>query len=83
MEKLSSTGSTAVGRLLIQQCSETLKKLSLKPGGNSPFIIFDDCDKYCIGHVGWSQNLKFGLDSECTVRIESTFEKAFTSLSRA
>jgi succinate-semialdehyde dehydrogenase/glutarate-semialdehyde dehydrogenase len=44
IRKLSFTGSTAVGKLLMRQCSDSLKKLSLELGGNSPFIIFDDCD---------------------------------------
>jgi succinate-semialdehyde dehydrogenase/glutarate-semialdehyde dehydrogenase len=44
LRKLSFTGSTAIGKLLMQQCSGTLKKLSMELGGNSPFIIFDDCD---------------------------------------
>ncbi|KAJ5153064.1 uncharacterized protein N7482_009542 [Penicillium canariense] len=44
IRKLSFTGSTAVGKLLMRQCSSSLKKLSLELGGNSPFIIFDDCD---------------------------------------
>ncbi|KAK5137852.1 hypothetical protein LTR08_006620 [Meristemomyces frigidus] len=42
VHKLSFTGSTRVGRLLMQQCSSTLKKLSLELGGNSPFIVFND-----------------------------------------
>jgi succinate-semialdehyde dehydrogenase/glutarate-semialdehyde dehydrogenase len=44
IRKLSFTGSTAVGKLLMQQSASTLKKMSLELGGNSPFIIFDDCD---------------------------------------
>lgn len=44
VRKLSFTGSTAVGKLLMQQCSSTLKKLSLELGGNAPFIIFDDAN---------------------------------------
>lgn len=42
VRKLSFTGSTRVGQLLAAQCSNTLKKLSLELGGNSPFIVFDD-----------------------------------------
>lgn len=41
---LSFTGSTEVGRILMQQCSGTLKKLSLELGGNAPFIVFEDAD---------------------------------------
>lgn len=44
VRKLSFTGSTAVGRLLMGQCAPTLKKLSLELGGNAPFIVFDDAD---------------------------------------
>lgn len=44
VRKLSFTGSTAVGRLLMQQCAPTLKKLSLELGGNAPFIVFADAD---------------------------------------
>ncbi|KIX07861.1 uncharacterized protein Z518_02515 [Rhinocladiella mackenziei CBS 650.93] len=42
VRKLSFTGSTRVGKLLASQCSNSLKKLSLELGGNSPFIVFDD-----------------------------------------
>ncbi|MES3021241.1 MAG: NADP-dependent succinate-semialdehyde dehydrogenase [Pseudomonadota bacterium] len=44
VRKLSFTGSTQVGRLLMQQCAPTIKKLSLELGGNAPFIVFDDAD---------------------------------------
>lgn len=44
VRKLSFTGSTAVGRLLMSQCAPTIKKLSLELGGNAPFIVFDDAD---------------------------------------
>lgn len=44
VRKLSFTGSTEVGRLLMQQCAPTLKKLTLELGGNAPFIVFDDAD---------------------------------------
>lgn len=44
VRKLSFTGSTAVGRLLMQQCAPTVKKLSLELGGNAAFVVFDDAD---------------------------------------
>ncbi|OAL33185.1 hypothetical protein AYO20_07502 [Fonsecaea nubica] len=44
VKKVSFTGSTRVGRLLMEQCAPTVKKLSLELGGNSPFIVFDDAD---------------------------------------
>lgn len=44
VRKLSFTGSTEVGRTLMQQCAPTLKKLSLELGGNASFIVFDDAD---------------------------------------
>jgi succinate-semialdehyde dehydrogenase / glutarate-semialdehyde dehydrogenase len=44
VRKLSFTGSTEVGRLLMQQSAVTVKKLSLELGGNAPFIVFDDAD---------------------------------------
>ncbi len=44
VRKLSFTGSTEVGRLLMQQSAPTVKKLSLELGGNAPFIVFDDAD---------------------------------------
>lgn len=44
VRKLSFTGSTTVGRLLMQQCAPTIKKISLELGGNAPFIVFADAD---------------------------------------
>jgi succinate-semialdehyde dehydrogenase/glutarate-semialdehyde dehydrogenase len=44
VRKLSFTGSTGIGKLLMTQSAATLKKLSLELGGNAPFIVFDDAD---------------------------------------
>lgn len=44
VKKVSFTGSTPVGKLLMKQASSTLKKLSFELGGNAPFIVFDDAD---------------------------------------
>ena len=44
VRKLSFTGSTEVGKLLMRDCAGTVKKLSLELGGNAPFIVFDDAD---------------------------------------
>ncbi len=44
VRKLSFTGSTETGRVLMRQCADTVKKLSLELGGNAPFIVFDDAD---------------------------------------
>ena len=44
VKKLTFTGSTPVGRLLMQQCSDTIKKLALELGGNAPLIVFEDAD---------------------------------------
>jgi succinate-semialdehyde dehydrogenase/glutarate-semialdehyde dehydrogenase len=44
VRKLSFTGSTEVGKLLMQQCASTVKKVSMELGGNAPFLVFDDAD---------------------------------------
>ena len=44
VRKLSFTGSTEVGKILIAQCAQTVKKVSMELGGNAPFIVFDDAD---------------------------------------
>jgi succinate-semialdehyde dehydrogenase/glutarate-semialdehyde dehydrogenase len=44
VRKLSFTGSTAVGKILMEQCAGTVKKVSMELGGNAPFLVFDDAD---------------------------------------
>jgi succinate-semialdehyde dehydrogenase/glutarate-semialdehyde dehydrogenase len=44
VRKVGFTGSTEVGKLLMEQCSKQLKKVSLELGGNAPFVVFDDAD---------------------------------------
>jgi succinate-semialdehyde dehydrogenase/glutarate-semialdehyde dehydrogenase len=44
VRKLSFTGSTEVGRILLKQCADTIKKTSMELGGNAPFLVFDDAD---------------------------------------
>src|SRR6056297_1387269 len=44
VRKLSFTGSTEIGKLLMEQCAGTMKKVSMELGGNAPFIVFDDAD---------------------------------------
>ena len=44
VRKLSFTGSTEIGRFLMRECADTVKKISLELGGNAPFIVFDDAD---------------------------------------
>ncbi len=44
VRKLTFTGSTAVGKLLMTQCAGTMKRMSMELGGNAPFIVFDDAD---------------------------------------
>src|SRR6185369_11389332 len=44
VRKLTFTGSTEIGKLLMEQCAGTVKKLALELGGNAPFIVFEDAD---------------------------------------
>ncbi|WP_281017108.1 MULTISPECIES: NADP-dependent succinate-semialdehyde dehydrogenase [unclassified Minwuia] len=44
VRKLSFTGSTEIGKMLMKQCADTLKKTTMELGGNAPFIVFDDAD---------------------------------------
>ncbi len=44
VRKLSFTGSTVVGRVLLEQCARTVKRVSMELGGNAPFVVFDDAD---------------------------------------
>ncbi|KAK1501981.1 NAD-dependent aldehyde dehydrogenase [Colletotrichum tamarilloi] len=70
VRKISFTGSTRVGKLLMQQSSNTLKKLSLELGGNAPFIVFDDADMdIAISSVLVSKFKVTGQTCVCANRI--------------
>ena len=70
VRKLSFTGSTAVGKELMRQCADTVKRVSLELGGNAPFIVFDDAD--VEGAVAGAMASKFrnaGQTCVCANRI--------------
>lgn len=70
MRKISFTGSTRVGKILMQQGAEQLKKLSLELGGNAPFIVFDDADlEAAIEGAILSKFRNAGQTCVCTNRI--------------
>ncbi len=70
VRKLSFTGSTEVGRILMQQCAPTVKKMSLELGGNAPFIIFDDADlDKAVAGVMASKFRNAGQTCVCANRI--------------
>lgn len=87
VRKLSFTGSTQVGKILMNQCSSTLKKLSLELGGNAPFIVFDDAD--IDAAVQGAINSKFrnsGQTCVCVNRFyaqDKVFEEFVSKLSKA
>ncbi|MBE9605423.1 NAD-dependent succinate-semialdehyde dehydrogenase [Acetobacteraceae bacterium H6797] len=70
VRKLSFTGSTGVGRLLMKQCADTVKRLSFELGGNAPFIVFDDADlDAAIAGVMASKFRNAGQTCVCANRI--------------
>jgi succinate-semialdehyde dehydrogenase/glutarate-semialdehyde dehydrogenase len=70
VKKLSFTGSTEIGKLLMAQCSTTVKKLSLELGGNAPFIVFDDADlDAAVEGAMASKYRNTGQTCVCTNRI--------------
>src|SRR5437868_12771107 len=70
VKKLSFTGSTEVGKVLMQQCAGTIKKLSLELGGNAPFIVFDDADlDAAVEGAVASKYRNTGQTCVCTNRI--------------
>ena len=70
VKKISFTGSTRVGKLLMKQSSNTLKKLSLELGGNAPFIVFDDADvEVAVASVLISKFKVTGQTCVCANRI--------------
>jgi succinate-semialdehyde dehydrogenase/glutarate-semialdehyde dehydrogenase len=70
VQKLSFTGSTGIGKLLMAQCAQTIKKVSLELGGNAPFIIFEDADLDAAveGAIG-SKFRNSGQTCVCTNRL--------------
>ncbi|EWC42436.1 NAD-dependent succinate-semialdehyde dehydrogenase [Stutzerimonas stutzeri] len=70
VRKLSFTGSTGIGKLLMAQCAESIKKVSLELGGNAPFIVFDDADLDAAvqGALG-SKFRNTGQTCVCTNRV--------------
>ena len=70
VRKLSFTGSTPVGKLLMSQCADTVKKVSMELGGNAPFIVFDDADlDAAIAGLMVSKFRNAGQTCVCTNRI--------------
>jgi succinate-semialdehyde dehydrogenase/glutarate-semialdehyde dehydrogenase len=70
VRKLSFTGSTRIGQLLMSQCAGTIKRLSLELGGNAPFIVFDDADlDLAIAGVMSSKFRNAGQTCVCANRI--------------
>lgn len=70
VRKLSFTGSTPVGKHLMRQCADTVKKVSLELGGNAPFIVFDDADiDAAVSGVMASKFRNAGQTCVCTNRI--------------
>lgn len=85
VRKVSFTGSTNVGKLLMNQSSDTLKKLSFELGGNAPFIVFDDADlDTAVAGAIASKFRSSGQTCVCANRIYvqkgiyDKFAKAFT-----
>jgi succinate-semialdehyde dehydrogenase/glutarate-semialdehyde dehydrogenase len=70
VRKISFTGSTRVGALLMRQSADTIKKLSLELGGNAPFIVFDDADiELAVEGVMTSKFRNGGQTCVCANRI--------------
>ncbi len=70
VRKLSFTGSTPIGKLLMRQCADTVKKVSLELGGNAPFIVFDDADlDAAVAGLMASKFRNAGQTCVCTNRI--------------
>lgn len=70
VRKLSFTGSTRIGQLLLAQCAATVKRTSMELGGNAPFIIFDDADlDLAVAGVLQSKFRNAGQTCVCANRI--------------
>lgn len=83
IRKVSFTGSTEVGRQLMQQCASTIKKLSMELGGNAPFIVFEDADlEQAVAGLIASKYRNAGQTCVCANRIyvQDSIKDAFLAL---
>lgn len=70
VRKLSFTGSTEVGKVLLEACAKTVKKVSMELGGNAPFIVFEDADlEQAVAGVMASKFRNTGQTCVCANRI--------------
>ncbi|MEB8432645.1 NAD-dependent succinate-semialdehyde dehydrogenase [Cocleimonas sp. KMM 6892] len=87
IRKLTFTGSTAVGKLLIQQCASTVKKTTMELGGNAPFIVFDDADiDQAVQGAIVSKYRNAGQTCVCANRIlvqEGVYDQFVAALAKA
>jgi len=87
VRKLSFTGSTEIGKLLMRQCADTVKKVSLELGGNAPFIVFDDADiDAAVEGAMLSKYRNAGQTCVCANRIfaqASIYDRFVEKLARA
>jgi succinate-semialdehyde dehydrogenase/glutarate-semialdehyde dehydrogenase len=87
IRKLSFTGSTAIGKLLMQKAANSVKKISLELGGNAPFIVFDDADiDQAISGAMASKFRNTGQTCVCTNRFyihETIYDSFSKKLARA
>lgn len=87
VRKLTFTGSTEVGKVLMQQCAMTVKKVSMELGGNAPFIVFDDADlDAAVAGAMASKYRNTGQTCVCANRLyvqEGVYDEFVTRLSKA
>ncbi len=87
VRKLTFTGSTEIGKILMKQCADTVKKTSMELGGNAPFIVFDDADidSAVLGAMA-SKYRNTGQTCVCANRIyvhDSIYDEFATKLAAA
>ncbi len=87
VRKLSFTGSTEIGKMLMTQCASTVKKISLELGGNAPFIVFNDADieAAIVGAIA-SKYRNTGQTCVCANRLliqEGIYDEFATQLAQA
>lgn len=84
VRKMSFTGSTRVGKILMKQCADTVKKVSMELGGNAPFIVFEDTDiDRAVEGLMASKFRNSGQTCVCTNRVlvhDTVYEAFVTQL---